>query len=60
VKVEFTAADGVVSGLGQPVNVVGVKVGQVAGTHSTAAGGGDARDRQAQAPARVRERERGA
>ncbi len=30
-KAEFTAADGVVSGLGQPVNVVGVKVGQVVG-----------------------------
>jgi phospholipid/cholesterol/gamma-HCH transport system substrate-binding protein len=27
----FTAADGVISGLGQPVNVVGVKVGQVTG-----------------------------
>jgi phospholipid/cholesterol/gamma-HCH transport system substrate-binding protein len=27
----FSAADGVVSGLGQPVNVVGVKVGQVTG-----------------------------
>jgi phospholipid/cholesterol/gamma-HCH transport system substrate-binding protein len=31
VKAEFSAADGVVSGLGQPVNVVGVKVGQVVG-----------------------------
>jgi phospholipid/cholesterol/gamma-HCH transport system substrate-binding protein len=29
VEAQFTAADGVVSGLGQPVNVVGVKVGQV-------------------------------
>ncbi|MCW3017055.1 MAG: hypothetical protein JWO02_4147 [Solirubrobacterales bacterium] len=29
VKAEFTSADAVVSGLGQPVNVVGVKVGQV-------------------------------
>ena len=32
VNAEFTAADGVVSGLGQPVNVVGVKVGQVTGS----------------------------
>jgi phospholipid/cholesterol/gamma-HCH transport system substrate-binding protein len=31
VKVEFDAANGVISGLGQPVNVVGVKVGQVGG-----------------------------
>jgi phospholipid/cholesterol/gamma-HCH transport system substrate-binding protein len=31
IKAEFTAADGVVSGIGQPVNVVGVKVGQVVG-----------------------------
>jgi phospholipid/cholesterol/gamma-HCH transport system substrate-binding protein len=29
VKAQFTSADAVVSGLGQPVNVVGVKVGQV-------------------------------
>jgi len=29
VKAEFTSADAVVGGLGQPVNVVGVKVGQV-------------------------------
>jgi virulence factor Mce-like protein len=28
----FTAANGLVSGLGQPVNVVGVKVGEVTGT----------------------------
>lgn len=32
VRARFTAANGVVSGLGQPVNVVGVKVGQVTGT----------------------------
>lgn len=31
VRAEFTAADGVVSGLGQSVNVVGVKVGEVTG-----------------------------
>jgi phospholipid/cholesterol/gamma-HCH transport system substrate-binding protein len=31
-RARFTAADGVVSGLGQPVNVVGVKVGQVSGS----------------------------
>lgn len=31
VKAEFAAADGVAAGLGQPVNVVGVKVGQVTG-----------------------------
>ncbi|MCW3066792.1 MAG: hypothetical protein JWN32_3964 [Solirubrobacterales bacterium] len=31
VKVEFAASDGVVSGLGQPVDVVGVNVGQVVG-----------------------------
>jgi phospholipid/cholesterol/gamma-HCH transport system substrate-binding protein len=31
VKAEFTSADAVVAGLGQPVNVVGVKVGQVVG-----------------------------
>jgi phospholipid/cholesterol/gamma-HCH transport system substrate-binding protein len=31
-RAEFNAADGVVSGLGQPVNVVGVTVGQVVGT----------------------------
>jgi ABC-type transporter Mla subunit MlaD len=31
VSAQFSAADGVVSGLGQPVNVVGVKVGQVTG-----------------------------
>jgi phospholipid/cholesterol/gamma-HCH transport system substrate-binding protein len=31
VRAQFTAADGVISGLGQPVNVVGVKVGQVTG-----------------------------
>jgi phospholipid/cholesterol/gamma-HCH transport system substrate-binding protein len=30
-RARFSAADGVVSGLGQPVNVVGVKVGQVTG-----------------------------
>jgi phospholipid/cholesterol/gamma-HCH transport system substrate-binding protein len=32
IKARFTAADGVVSGLGQPVDVVGVKVGQVIGS----------------------------
>jgi phospholipid/cholesterol/gamma-HCH transport system substrate-binding protein len=32
VKALFTAGDGVVSGLGQPVNVVGVKVGEVTGS----------------------------
>jgi phospholipid/cholesterol/gamma-HCH transport system substrate-binding protein len=37
IKAEFPAADGVVAGLGQPVNVVGVKVGQVTG--STLVGG---------------------
>jgi phospholipid/cholesterol/gamma-HCH transport system substrate-binding protein len=31
IKARFSAADGVVSGLGQPVNVVGVKVGEVTG-----------------------------
>lgn len=31
VRAEFTAADGIVSGLGQPVDVVGVKVGQITG-----------------------------
>lgn len=31
IKARFTAANGVVAGLGQPVNVVGVKVGQVTG-----------------------------
>jgi virulence factor Mce-like protein len=31
IRARFTASDGVVSGLGQPVNVVGVKVGQVTG-----------------------------
>lgn len=31
VRAQFTAADGVISGLGQPVNVVGVQVGQVTG-----------------------------
>jgi phospholipid/cholesterol/gamma-HCH transport system substrate-binding protein len=31
VRARFAASDGVVSGLGQPVNVVGVKVGQVTG-----------------------------
>jgi phospholipid/cholesterol/gamma-HCH transport system substrate-binding protein len=31
VKAEFTSADAIVGGLGQPVNVVGVKVGQVTG-----------------------------
>ncbi len=31
VKAEFAEADGVISGIGQPVNVVGVKVGQVTG-----------------------------
>jgi phospholipid/cholesterol/gamma-HCH transport system substrate-binding protein len=31
VRAQFDAANGVVSGLGQPVNVVGVKVGQVSG-----------------------------
>lgn len=30
-EAEFTAADGVVEGIGQPVNVAGVKVGQVVG-----------------------------
>lgn len=29
VRVEFSAADGVIEGVGQPVNVAGVKVGQV-------------------------------
>jgi phospholipid/cholesterol/gamma-HCH transport system substrate-binding protein len=33
IRTEFTAADGVVSGIGQPVNVVGVKVGQVTESH---------------------------
>jgi phospholipid/cholesterol/gamma-HCH transport system substrate-binding protein len=32
IQARFSAADGVVSGLGQPVNVVGVKVGQVIGS----------------------------
>jgi phospholipid/cholesterol/gamma-HCH transport system substrate-binding protein len=32
INAAFTAADGVVAGLGQPVNVVGVKVGQVTGS----------------------------
>lgn len=32
IKAQFSAADGVISGLGQPVNVVGVKVGQVTGS----------------------------
>jgi phospholipid/cholesterol/gamma-HCH transport system substrate-binding protein len=32
VKAELTSADAIVGGLGQPVNVVGVKVGQVTGT----------------------------
>jgi phospholipid/cholesterol/gamma-HCH transport system substrate-binding protein len=32
VTAQFTAADGVVAGLGQPVNVVGVKVGEVTGS----------------------------
>lgn len=31
VRVAFTAADGVLGGIGQPVNVVGVRVGQVTG-----------------------------
>lgn len=31
VQAEFTSADAILGGLGQPVNVVGVKVGQVAG-----------------------------
>lgn len=31
VKAEFAAANGLVSGIGQPVNVAGVKVGQVTG-----------------------------
>lgn len=31
VRAEFSAADGVIEGVGQPVNVVGVKVGQVSG-----------------------------
>lgn len=31
IRARFSAADGVVSGLGQPVNVVGVKVGEVTG-----------------------------
>jgi phospholipid/cholesterol/gamma-HCH transport system substrate-binding protein len=31
VSAQFTAANGIVSGLGQPVNVVGVNVGQVTG-----------------------------
>src|SRR4051794_5144696 len=31
VKAEFSEADGVIAGLGQPVNVAGVKVGQVTG-----------------------------
>lgn len=32
IKVSFTAADGVSSGVGQPVNVAGVKVGSITGT----------------------------
>jgi phospholipid/cholesterol/gamma-HCH transport system substrate-binding protein len=31
VDVEFSEADGVIQGIGQPVNVAGVKVGQIAG-----------------------------
>ncbi len=38
VNVELTAADGVEPGLGQPVNVAGVKVGQIVGDSLTPAG----------------------
>jgi phospholipid/cholesterol/gamma-HCH transport system substrate-binding protein len=38
IRAEFTAADAVVSGLGQPVNVAGVKVGSVTGTRLNSAG----------------------
>jgi phospholipid/cholesterol/gamma-HCH transport system substrate-binding protein len=38
IRAEFTAADGVVAGLGQPVNVAGVKVGSVTGTRLNPAG----------------------
>src|SRR5882762_5820803 len=38
IKAAFTSADGVVGGLGQPVNVAGVKVGAIVGTHIDDAG----------------------
>lgn len=38
VKAQFTSADGVVAGLGQPVNVAGVKVGTVVGSRVDEAG----------------------
>ena len=38
IKAAFTAADGVVGGLGQPVNVAGVKVGAIVGTYINNAG----------------------
>lgn len=38
VRVELTAADGVQPGLGQPVNVAGVKVGTITAAERTAAG----------------------